>query len=95
MIIELNKNGRIETFSSEIITGYMFRMALRFKERQEEGKLTGELVDEMAQFVCTVFRNQFTTTELYDGIKREDILETFNNVIRKIILGTSNTYKKH
>ena len=95
MIIELNKNGKKELFKNEKITGFIFRTALRLKERQEEEKLTTYLLDDIAQFVCDVFGNRFTVSELYHGLEKSEILETFNNVIKKIILSTTSAYQKH
>lgn len=90
--IELNKGKDIYVCNK--ITGFIFRTALRLKERQEEEKLTTYLLDDIAQFVCDVFGNRFTVSELYQGLKEDEILKVFNNVIR-LVLNSTVTYQKH
>lgn len=109
MTIELIKRGKIvnvfginikitrdkkEVFSSSEITGWMFRRSIYLKEKQENSTLDTSLLDEIGQFVCEVFNNQFTLQELYDGLEVNEILETFNNVLMKVIRATVY-YQKH
>lgn len=90
--IELNQGKDIYVCNK--ITGFLFRTALRLKERQESEGISTYLLDDMAQFVCDVFGNKFTVSELYKGLATEEILKVFNNVLRCVINATI-VYKKH
>lgn len=90
--IELNKGKEI--YLCNKVTGYIFRTALKLKERQEKEKLQTELLDEMAHFVCEVFENQFTISQLYQGLEVNKLLSTFNNVLRWVLLSTT-LYQKY
>nr|DAE47338.1 MAG TPA: hypothetical protein [Caudoviricetes sp.] len=90
--IELNQGKDI--YICNKITGFLFRTALRLKERQESEGISTYLLDDMAQFVCQVFENRFTVSELYKGLETEEILKVFNNVLRCVINATI-AYQKH
>lgn len=90
--IELNQGKDIYVCNK--ITGFMFRTALRLKERQEQEGISTYLLDDMAQFVCNVFGNQFTISELYRGLETSEILKVFNNVLR-LVINTTTAYQKH
>lgn len=90
--IELNQGKDIYVCNK--ITGFLFRTALRLKERQESEGINTYLLDDMAQFVCQVFGNRFTVSELYKGLETDEILKVFNNVLRCVINSTI-AYQKH
>ncbi|MBS5315915.1 MAG: hypothetical protein KHY44_05925 [Clostridiales bacterium] len=90
--IELNQGKDIYVCNK--ITGFLFRTALRLKERQESEGISTYLLDDMAQFVCQVFGNRFTVSELYKGLETDEILKVFNNVLRCVINATI-AYQKH
>lgn len=90
--IELNKGKDIYVCNK--IDGFTFRTALRLKERQEDEGLNTFILDDIAQFVCDVFKNRFTISELYKGLESNEILAVFNNVI-KLVLNATISYQKH
>ena len=90
--IELNQGKDIYVCNK--ITGFLFRTALRLKERQEAEGISTYLLDDMAQFVCQVFGNQFTISELYRGLETDEILKVFNNVLR-LVMNATTAYQKH
>ena len=90
--IELNQGQDIYVCNE--ITGFLFRTALRLKERQEPEGISTYLLDDMAQFVCQVFGNQFTISELYRGLETDEILKVFNNVLR-LVMNATTAYQKH
>lgn len=90
--IELNQGKDIYVCNK--ITGFLFRTALRLKERQESEGISTYLLDDMAQFVCQVFGNRFKVSELYKGLETDEILKVFNNVLRCVINATI-AYQKH
>lgn len=90
--IELNQGKDIYVCNK--ITGFLFRTALRLKERQESEGISTYLLDDMAQFVCQVFGNRFTVSELYRGLETDEILKVFNNVLR-LVMNATIAYQKH
>ena len=94
MSIKIELNNGNDIYVCDKITGFMFRKALRLKEKQEQLGINTNLLDELAQFVCDVFNNQFTVSELYKGLETSEILKVFNNVLMLVIRSTM-TYQKH
>lgn len=94
MKIRIELNQRRDIYVCNKITGFLFRTALRLKERQESEGINTYLLDDMAQFICEVFGNQFSVSELYKGLEVNEILKVFNNVLRYVINATI-TYQKH
>lgn len=90
--IELNQGQDIYVCTK--VTGFLFRTALRLKERQESAGISTYLLDDMAQFVCEVFGNRFTVSELYRGLETDEILKVFNNVLR-LVMNATIAYQKH
>lgn len=90
--IELNQGQDIYVCNK--ITGFLFRTALKLKERQESEGINTYLLDDMAQFVCEVFGNQFNLSELYKGLEANEILKVFNNVLR-LVMNATIAYQKH
>lgn len=90
--IELNKSKDIYVCNK--LTGFMFRNALRLKERQEEEGISTYLLDDIAQFICDVFGNKFTVSQLYRGLEAGEILRVFNNILR-LVINSTTCYQKH
>ena len=94
MKIRIELNQCKDIYVCNKITGFMFRTALRLKERQENEGINTYLLDDIAQFVCDVFGNQFNISQLYRGLKTNEILSVFNNVL-KLVLQSTISYQKH
>lgn len=94
MTIRIELNQGQDIYVCNKVTGFLFRTALRLKERQESEGISTYLLDDMAQFVCEVFGNRFTVSELYRGLETDEILKVFNNVLRLVINATIS-YQKH
>lgn len=92
MTIELNSGRNVYVCSK--ITGYDFRQALSLKERQEREVMDTILLDDIANFICELYGNKFSISDLYKGLKTNEILSVFNNVIRLVIQSTIK-YQKH
>lgn len=91
--IKLTKDKKA-IYSSDKVTGHMFRRALELKDKQEKYGLSEQLLNEIGDFVCEVFNYQFTLQELYEGLEVQDVFRVFNNVVLKVIEATMR-YQKH
>lgn len=60
----------------ERLSGKLFRVAIDIAERIESSELIAEEIDELLEFVCDSFGNQFTTDELEEGIDPRDLMQT-------------------
>ncbi|MFJ7914483.1 MULTISPECIES: phage tail assembly chaperone G [unclassified Lysinibacillus] len=95
MQITLRIDGDNKTFTNDFVKARIFRNALKLNEKMsEEGnKISVETFDELVGFVVTVFDNQFTIDDFYDGVKAEElqseIMRVFNGVLNAGGLETS------
>lgn len=87
MQITLRIDGDNKTFTNDFVKARVFRNALKMNEKmRKEGKeISVETFDEMVGFVVTVFDNQFTIDDFYDGVHagklQDEIMRVFNGVL--------------
>jgi len=87
MEIKLRIDGDNKTFTNDFVKARVFRNALKLNEKmsKEGNEISVETFDEMVGFVVTVFDNQFTTDDFYDGVQagelQSEIMHVFNSVL--------------
>lgn len=88
--ITLNLEGKNKKFTqSKMTLGGMRRMAemqkiigqLQAEGNEEENGL--QMIDEMAETIVILFKNQFTFEDLVDGLEFET-MEDFNDIVEDI-----------
>lgn len=93
MKIELIVNGEIKTYIPCFISGRLFRNAIRMQRKVQETGLSVETLDELVGFVVTVFNNQFTIDDFYDGVEAKELFPTIMNIIGDCINVSGNKEK--
>ncbi|MFJ8102790.1 phage tail assembly chaperone G [Lysinibacillus sp. NPDC096212] len=87
MQITLLIDGDNKTFTNDFIKARVFRNALKLNEQmsKEGNKISVKTFDEMVGFIVTVFDNQFTIDDFYDGVSsgelQPEIMRVFNGVL--------------
>lgn len=73
--LEIEVNGKEERFvTPKKIPGQLWREAAMVAEDIESGELLISDLDSHLQFVCDVFGNQFTITQLEEGVDARDLM---------------------
>ncbi|BDH62307.1 hypothetical protein MTP04_24370 [Lysinibacillus sp. PLM2] len=86
MKITLRIDGKEKEFVTDFISARKFRKALELNEK-DKGKEVSllESLDKLAEYVVTVFDNQFTLDELWEGIPagkiNSELMRIFNEVL--------------
>lgn len=83
MQIKIEIDGELKTFVMPFIKGRVLRRAIGIQEAVSQSKdtISLNLMDEMIEFVCNAFGNQFSPDDIWDGIEAQKILPTVSNVI--------------
>ncbi|MFY0521163.1 phage tail assembly chaperone G [Lysinibacillus sp. UGB7] len=87
MQYKLRINGEEKTFTNDFVKARVFRNALKMNEKMsnEGDKVSVETFDEMIGFVVSVFDNQFTVDDVWDGSEAGDfqneIMRVFHSVL--------------
>ncbi|MDY7222089.1 phage tail assembly chaperone G [Halalkalibacterium halodurans] len=77
MEVTLVQDGEKKTyFSPDFISGRMMRRAMEIRKEMDLSFLGPEELDEVVDYLCEVFGNQFTRDQVYDGLDLDD-LDTF------------------
>jgi hypothetical protein len=75
-----------KTFSVPYVKGRIFRRALKMNKMFGVGiEITPEVMDQLADFVCEVFNNQFTPEDVWDGLPVDGILPRLQGVFFDVI----------
>jgi hypothetical protein len=86
MQFKLMVEDKEKTFSVPFVKGRIFRKALKInKTLNQEGGIDEAALDELEEFVCDVFNNQFTPDDLEDGLPLDGILDTLRGVFFEVI----------
>lgn len=86
MQFKLNIEDKEKTFSVPFVKGRLFRRALKMNKMFTEGKeITDDVTDQLVDFVCEVFNNQFTPDDVWDGMPVDGILPTLQGVFFDVI----------
>ncbi|MED4887761.1 phage tail assembly chaperone G [Lysinibacillus fusiformis] len=87
MQITMKIEGKEKTFTNDFIKARVFRNALKMNEKmQAEGnKISADTFDDMIGFVVSVFENQFTVDDMWDGMElgqlQSELMRVFNSVL--------------
>ena len=87
MQIVLRIDGEDKTFKNDFVKARIFRNALKMNEkmREEDNEISVDTFDEMISFVVSVFDNQFSVDDVWDGLEagalQPEIMRVFNNVL--------------
>jgi hypothetical protein len=88
MNIELLMDGKKKTFKlPSFIPGRLVRKAVAFT-KVDFNNIDEEILDEMVDFVVSIYGNKFTLDEFYDGIDSRDMLNVIGQAIEAIVNGT-------
>lgn len=80
-------DGKEKTFTNDFIKARVFRNALKMNEKMKEAgnEITLDTFDDMIGFVVSVFENQFTVDDMWDGMElgqlQSDLMRVFNSVL--------------
>jgi len=85
MIIKLIIDEKERSFNSGFISGRRTREALAMSGQIEGKKQDETMLDEMADFIVDLYKNQFTRDQFYDGIASDKLIGEFTDSIAKII----------
>lgn len=83
MQIELEVNGEDRIFVAPSVKARMLRNALAIKNKIDFSDIEEKELDELVNFVCDAFGNQFTVDQCYDGVKIEDFMPLITEVMNK------------
>lgn len=76
-------DGVDKNYVQEFISGRAFRRAVELQGELKEG-ITPEKLDMLVVYVTSIFGNQFTTDEFYDGIAAHKLVPTIVEIIRTV-----------
>lgn len=86
MQFKLILNDEEKTFTVPFIKGRMLREALKMnKSLDGKENLDDETLDELVQFVCGVFNNQFTPDDVFDGVPIDGMFMKLQGVLTGVI----------
>lgn len=63
----------------------MLRKAVEVNEKIDFNNLKTQDLDELVDFVVSLYGNQFTRDEFYDELDADKLIETLNNSINGIV----------
>lgn len=87
MQITLRIDEQDRTFTNDFVKARIFRNALKINEkmRNEGADINVSTFDELIEFVVSVFNNQFTVDDVWDGIEAnkltDELMRIFNGVL--------------
>lgn len=86
MQITLRINGEDKTFTTDFISGRMFRRSIEMQKHFKSGAdLDEQTLDEMAGFVVDAYGKQFTLDQFYDGIPSDQLISTITKTINAVV----------
>ncbi|MGD6992172.1 phage tail assembly chaperone G [Sutcliffiella horikoshii] len=62
-----------------------FRQALEITQERDLNALSPLMLDELLQFVCDVFANQFTIDDIYDGYESSNLVGLVQETIMHVV----------
>lgn len=72
----------------------MLRKAVEVNEKIDFNNLKTKDLDELVDFVVSLYGNQFTRDEFYDELDADKLIETLNNSINGIVGTMSDKLNK-
>ncbi len=89
MKLELRINGENKLFTTDFISGRMYRKLLEYDEVMNYNNLSVDDMDKLVSLTCEVYNNQFTLDDFYDGISVDNLIPTIRRII--IFIRTGRT----
>lgn len=86
MQIILNK----KTYTTSGVKAIKVREALIIYETTDLDNITSKKIDEMAEYVVSLYNNQFTRDEVYDGLLADNLVSTLMKNMSKVIAGVTD-----
>lgn len=86
MQIKLNN----KTYTMPTVKAKILRKALTFNEKMDFNNLKAQDLDELINFVCELYGNQFTMDDVYENLDAKELLPTLMNSIEAITGETAN-----
>lgn len=86
MQIKLNN----KQFTMPTVKAKILRQALTFNEKMDFNNLKAKDLDELINFVCELYGNQFTMDDVYENLDAKELLPTLMNSIECITGETAN-----
>lgn len=95
MELKLNLKSEEKIYTSPFISSRNYRTLMVFDQEIDYMDMTVEDTDKIAGFVCSVFGDQFTVDQFYDGTPSHHLLDTFLDVFAVVRGGRDpgNRYK--
>jgi hypothetical protein len=83
--MEILLNDKV--FTVEKIKSRMLRNAIDVQSRVNFDDLSIKDLDELVDLTCTMYGNQFTRDELYDGLDGDKLIDTLASTLNRTIDG--------
>ena len=90
--LEIIKGDKTEvkTFTSLNVKTKTMRKALALIERVDFFHLKAKDLDDVVDYICEVYHNQFTREEFYDGLDANLLTETLDKALNDIVDGAKD-----
>lgn len=86
MQIKLNN----KTYTMPTVKAKVLRKALTFNEKMDFNNIKAKDLDELVDFVCEVYGNQFSVDDIYENLEAKELLPTLIDSIQAITGETAN-----
>jgi len=84
-----------KTYVAKPAKARMFREAIAINEKIDFSNLTTEALDDLIGFVCTIYGNQFTIDDVYDGLDADKLVSTLSKSISGVVSGVTEKLEKN
>lgn len=78
-----------KTYVAKPAKARMFRQAIEINEKIDFSNLKTEGLDELIGFVCSIYGDQFTIDDVYDGLDAGELVSTLSKSISGIASGVT------
>ena len=78
-----------KTYVAKPVKARMFREAIAINEKIDFSNLKTKGLDELIGFICTIYGDQFTIDEVYDGLDADKLVSTLSKSISGIVNGVT------
>lgn len=98
--IELNDKtygiNKIKASAIKKIVAFQKKNAILQAQAETEGDKSEEMLDMMCEFIVSIYENQFTVEELWNGLELSELQPTFDTAVSVIMSAFSgeDTKKK-
>jgi hypothetical protein len=85
MKLTLVIDGKEKNFTAPFISGRMLRKTLDIAKTTNFDNVDGSTLDDLADYVCELFKGQFSQDEFYDGIEANKLLSTVIYCVNEVV----------